>query len=405
MSKNAYIHIPFCRGKCNYCSFVSFDKLELKDAYIGALKRQIKAEYKSKKLNTLYFGGGTPSLPTIDELDSLIGLFNFENDAEITIEANPESIDDGYLKKLNKIGINRLSIGAQTFDNSILNIIGRRHNAKQIEYTVNSAKRAGFKNISLDLIYGLPMQGVNEFEIDLKKIVDLDVQHVSLYGLKIEEGCYFHKNMPQSLPDLDLQADMYLKAVEMLKSASFGHYEISNFAKPGFESKHNLNYWNNNSYYGFGCSASGYIIPSSHPFPLRYAAVQSKLLHFNKEIAGNLASPLEGEGTRTFIAKKHIRYTNEPNLEKYIENPCLKISEQKLSKQEILEEAVFLGFRKTAGINIGEINQRFDINFNEKYAKILNKYSDYFIKTEKGYALTLEGFLISNEILSEFIVC
>lgn len=360
MAKNVYIHIPFCKSKCNYCSFVSFDNLDLKEQYLFALEKQIQNEYKGEKLETLYFGGGTPSLLSIDEFKSLLNLFNFGNDIEITVEVNPDSIDKNYLLELRKIGVNRLSVGAQTFDDKILKLIGRRHNAKQIELAVNSAKEAGFNNINLDLIYGLPTQELKTFETDLKIAIGLNIQHVSLYGLKIEEGCYFYKSQPQNLPDIDLQADMYLKALETLKKADFNHYEVSNLSKYGFESRHNLNYWNNNTYYGFGCSASGYI--------------------------------------------SGVRYTNETNLRKYIENPLLKISEQELTEQEILEEAIFLGFRKIAGINIEEINEKFGLDFNKKYPKILNKYSNYFIQTQNGYALTLDGILISNEILSEFII-
>ena len=375
MAKNVYIHIPFCRGKCHYCSFVSFDKLELKGDYLPALKKQIKTEYKCEKLNTLYFGGGTPSLLTIDEIQSLINLFNFEKDAEITVEVNPDDVELNYLKGIKQIGVNRLSIGSQTFNDEFLKIIGRIHNSAQILSALNCAKKAGFKNISLDLIYGLPKQDLKSFEADLRQAINLDIQHISLYGLKIEEGCYFYKRNPQNLPDLDIQADMYLKAVEVLKNAGFKHYEVSNFTfhsqhkaqnlKLGekdiypFESRHNLNYWNNNTYYGFGCSASGY---------------------------------LEG-----------IRYTNQIDLEKYIQNPLAKISEQKLSEQEILEEAIFLGFRKIAGINIEEINQKFRIDFRSKYRKILSKYQEFFVKTNNGYALNLNGILISNEILAEFI--
>lgn len=361
MAKNVYIHIPFCKGKCNYCSFISFDRLDLKEEYHTTLVKQIKCEYKGEMIETLYFGGGTPSLLSIDEFESLIRLFNLENNAEITAEVNPDSVSKDYSQALREIGVNRLSIGVQTFDDSILKVIGRLHNAKQIESAVNFAKDAGFNNINLDLIYGLPEQTLESFKVDLDKAIDLDVQHISLYGLKIEEGCYFYKNEPNDLPNSDIQADMYLMAVEILKNAYFNHYEISNFAKAGFESRHNLNYWNNNTYYGFGCAASGYI--------------------------------------------NNIRYTNEMNLDKYIKNPLLKISEQKLTKHEILEEAIFLGFRKIAGINIEEINQKFGIDFNNKYSKILNKYSKFFIQTQNGYALTLDGILISNEILSEFIGC
>lgn len=361
MPKNVYIHIPFCRGgKCNYCSFTSFSDLSLKRKYLEVLERQIRTEYKGEKLNTLYFGGGTPSLLTVKEVKNLISLFNLENNAEITLEANPDSVDFEYLKELRRIGINRLSLGAQTFNDEILKIIGRRHNSEQTLFALNCAQKAGFKNVSLDLIYGLLNQSLKDFEGDLQKAVGLNIQHISLYGLKIEEGCYFYENPPIHLfLDFDLQADMYLKAVEVLKNAGFEHYEVSNFSKKGFESQHNLNYWNNNIYYGFGCSASGYV-----------------------------------DG---------IRYTNQSDLERYIQNPLEKISEQKLTEQEILEEAIFLGLRKIAGINIEEINQKFGINFEGKYKKILEKYSDFFVKTPKGYALNLDGLLISNEILAEFI--
>lgn len=361
MIKNAYIHIPFCKGKCHYCSFVSYNRLELKEQYISALQKQIHAEYKGEKFNTIYFGGGTPSLLEVSELKSIIDIFDFEDNAEITCEVNPDSVDFEYLCELRKIGVNRLSIGAQTFNDETLALIGRKHNSEQIKSAVLNAKQAGFNNISLDSIYGLPKQGVNDFINDLKTSINLDIQHISLYGLKIEKNCYFDENPPENLPDADLQADMYLKAVELLKSNDFMHYEISNFSKNGCESKHNLNYWNNNTYYGFGCAASGY---------------------------GN-----------------NYRYTNETDLEKYINNPLKKAVNHELTEQEVLEEEIFLGLRNISGINIGDINKKFNINFENEYSNVLQKYSDFFIKTDSGYALTLNGTMLSNEILAEFINC
>jgi len=359
LTKNAYIHIPFCTSKCHYCSFVSFPELKFKEQYLNALKKQIKTEYKGGKLSTLYFGGGTPSLLSVDEFKTLIELFDFENDSEITTEVNPDSVDLPYLRGLRDLGINRLSIGVQAFDDEILKTIGRRHTSAQARLALQNAKDAGFENISLDFIYGLPNQDLHGVENDLQTAVNLGIQHISLYGLKIEEGCYFSKNPLKFPSDLDMQADMYLKAIEVLTNAGFEHYEISNFSHKGFNSKHNLNYWDNNSYYGFGCAASGYI--------------------------------------------DEIRYANELDLKKYIENPLLKNTEQKLTQQEILEEAIFLGLRKMSGINVEEINQKFKIDFEKKYLKILNKYSDYLVKTQSGYSLTLDGVLISNEILAEFI--
>lgn len=359
--KNAYIHIPFCKSKCNYCSFISFNKLELKEKYLLALKKQIESEYKQEKLNTLYFGGGTPSLLSIDEINSLISLFKLEDYAEVTIEVNPDSVDSSFLMRLRELGINRISIGTQTFNEHLLKLIGRRHNSEQIFNAVNWAVDAGFENISLDFIYGLPTQSIEDFEADLKKTVELPIQHISLYGLKIEEGCHFYKHKPKKLPNLDIQADMYLKAIEILTQAGFEHYEVSNFSKTGFNSRHNKNYWDNNSYYGFGCAASGYV--------------------------------------------DSLRYQMEPDLEKYILNPLKKDFEQKLTKDEILEEEIFLGLRRTKGLNIDEINQKFGIDFNKKYVKILDKYSQYFIKTDNTLAFNNDGILISNIILSEFIGC
>ena len=183
MIKNAYVHIPFCRSKCHYCSFVSFDKLELKDSYINALKKQIETEYKGEKLNTLYFGGGTPSLLSIEVFKSLISLFCIDNNTEITVEMNPEGLDKDYLSALILCGVNRISIGSQSFDDEILKLIGRRDNSTQIKTAVALAKEAGFKSISLDLIYGLPTQTLEGFVNDLKTLINLQVQHVSLYGM------------------------------------------------------------------------------------------------------------------------------------------------------------------------------------------------------------------------------
>lgn len=354
MVKNAYIHIPFCKSKCKYCSFVSFPKIEMKEKYLQALVKEIKHHYKAEMLDTIYFGGGTPSLLKIDEFETLLNLFNFSENSEITAEINPETVTQKYLNNLKSTGINRLSIGCQTFDNDILKIIGRLHNAEQVENVVKFAQKANFDNISIDFIYGLPNQTAKMFENDLKHAISLGIQHISLYGLKIDEGCHFYTRMPENLPDEDIQADMYLKAIEVLKN--YEHYEISNFGKA---SRHNLNYWNNNNYYGFGVSAHGYI--------------------------------------------ENIRYCNTSNIEDYLKNPIQHSEETFLSEQEQLEEEIFLGFRKMDGIDIANINDKFNIDFDEKYKKIIKKYKNYIKKTEKGYAFNTNGILISNTILAEFL--
>lgn len=361
MVENAYIHIPFCLSKCNYCSFISFPKIELKKQYLQALEQEILQNYKKENLKTLYFGGGTPSLLTSDECSRILNLFNTDSNTEITIELNPDSTNIEYLTELKKLGINRLSFGCQTFDDKILKIIGRRHSSIDAINAIKSAQKVGFKNISMDFIYGLPNQTIKGFENDLKKAMELGIQHISLYGLKIDEGCYFYKNPPQNLPNDDIQADMYLKAIEILTNNEFNHYEISNFALESFKSKHNLNYWNNNTYYGFGCAAHGY--------------------------------------------ENNIRYYNTSDLTEYIKKPLEHKEIRKLSPQEQLEEEIFLGFRKMSGINVEKINNKFDIKFREKYATTLKRYTSlkYLIETNEGFKLSDKGILISNYILSDFL--
>lgn len=351
MIKNAYIHIPFCKSKCKYCVFNSIINFKHIDEYLNALKDQILVEYQGEKLNTLYFGGGTPSLIPPEKIKEIINLFNFEKNAEITIECNPE--DNNFYD------VNRISLGCQTFNDKLLNLIGRRHNGENIVNTVKNFQNYGIKNINLDFIYGLPLQNEKIFTDDLKRAIDLNVPHVSFYGLKIEEGSYFYKFPPENLPDLDFQADMYLKAMEILENNNYKHYEISNFAKEGFESKHNLNYWNNNYYYGFGCGASGY--------------------------------------------KKGKRYQNESLIKKFIENPLSKDFEEEITPKKRLEEEIFLGLRKTEGINCKKIKEEYSVDFEKEYSPILNKYETYFRKTPSGFALTVSGMMISNEILQEFI--
>jgi oxygen-independent coproporphyrinogen-3 oxidase len=360
MPKSCYIHIPFCSGgKCKYCSFVSFNKSELITGYIYSLLKEISDNYSGETLKTIYLGGGTPSLVSAELLKKVIGKFNLADDAEVTTELNPENGNYDYLKKLREIGFNRLSIGSQTFDDELLKLSGRRHDSEDIIKTVENAKNAGFNNISLDLIYGLPTQTTEGIIKDLDKFLELGIQHISTYGLKIEKETFWGKNPPENIPDEDIQADMYECINERLTNAGFYRYEISNFAKPGFESKHNLNYWNNEEYYGFGVSAHGY--------------------------CGG------------------VRYSNYCTLEKYMNNPSSHEYGKFLTEQEKLEEEIFLGFRKTEGININRIKEKFGIDFEKKYRSVIEKYSDYIIKTQDGFAFNLKGSMLSNEILPEFL--
>ena len=360
MAHSVYIHIPFCKQKCKYCSFISFTNNDKILGYIFSLLKEIDTNYNGEILKTLYFGGGTPSLIEAQYLKKIINKFYLDSSCEITLELNPDDANFDYLKSLRDIGINRLSIGSQTFDDEILKLIGRRHNSSQTIKAIELAKQAGFDNISLDLIYGLPTQTIESLQKDLEIITDLKIQHISTYGLKIEEDSYWGNFPPQNIPDEDLQADMYLFINEYLENKGYKRYEISNFALKGFESKHNLNYWNNDEYYGFGVAAHGYI-----------------------------------EG---------IRYSNFTTIEKYLNNPISHEQGHFQTDKEKLEEEIFLGFRKNEGINISKIKDVFGINFEEKYKAVLDKFMpNYIEKTPQGYKLTLQGVLLSNNILSEFL--
>lgn len=357
MPKSVYIHIPFCKSKCKYCSFVSGMNTDKIPQYILALLTDIDFNYEGEELDTLYLGGGTPSLLKTEFIEKIISKFRFKDNSEITMEINPDDADLNYFKELKSLGINRLSMGSQSFDNKILDQIGRRHSAQDTKNAVKTAKLAGFKNISLDLIYGLANQNISK---DLEEILKLDVPHISTYGLKIEEGSFFYNNRPENLPDDDTQADMYLKINEILSKNGYKRYEISNFSKPNYESKHNLTYWNNQEYYGFGLAAHGY--------------------------------------------KDGIRYSKSQFLKDYLENPQSFDTKHKVTNKERLEEEIFLGFRKEEGINVSKINELYNINFEHKYRKILDKYLSSFVtKTNMGYKLTLMGVLVSNNILADFL--
>lgn len=357
---SAYIHIPFCNSKCYYCAFVSTVNTKLETGYLISLIKDIDTNYQKNSLATLYFGGGTPSILPLSHVEKIMRKFNFNEMPEITFELNPENAEIDYLEGLKDFGINRISIGVQSFNDYILKYIGRRHDSQQALNALTNAINAGFENISADLIYGLPNQTLKEFERDLQILKSLNIPHISLYGLKIEDNSVFGKKTPMNLPDDDVQADMYMKAIEVL--SDYNHYEISNFAKLAmYKSSHNLNYWQNKEYYGFGCAAHGY--------------------------------------------ENGIRYANTFDIHKYIENPLLKDFGHTETEDEKLQEEIFLGFRITDGIDIRNINSKYNIDFDQKYKNVLAKYieSGHIKKTESGYKLTNNGFLLSTVILADFI--
>jgi len=349
-SKNLYIHIPFCKSKCHYCNFISFaNKNEFIKPYFAALRQEIEYYFEeciassqaprndNNLLETIYIGGGTPSVVDFvfykDLFKFLSGLINISPNAEITMEINPGTVDLDYLKNIRDLGINRLSIGVQSFDDKILKRINRIHNSEEAIKTVNLAQEAGFENISIDLIYGLPEQTSENWEKTLNQALTLGINHISTYGLKIEENTEFFRQQPKNLPDDEQQSRIYLKTIEIFENNGFNHYEISNFSKKGFESRHNLCYWKNQEYFGFGLSAHGY---------------------------------LDG-----------IRYSNTENLEEYLENPTKRAFENPVTPSERIEEAIFLGLRLVEGINTEEFKIHYGIDIRQKYSKIIEKYINY----------------------------
>ena len=363
MTKNAYIHIPFCASKCKYCAFVSFDdKLHLQQEYFKSLFDEIEYCYNGELLKTLYIGGGTPSLVESRFYKELFARFNFEKGAEITLEVNPATVNQQYLKELFDIGINRLSIGVQSFDDDILKIIGRRHTSEQAIETIEIAEKAGFKNISIDLIYGLPTQTIKQWHRTLEQVAKLNISHISTYGLKIEEGTYFYKNLPENLPEEDDCAQMYLDCIDMLKESGFHHYEISNFAKSGFESQHNITYWKNSEYYGFGAAAHGYT---------------------------------NGQ-----------RYSNTTDFDLYLKNPLNRESVKTLSEVEKFEEEIFLGLRLAEGIELKNICKKYNYSYSNFENTIKKFAASTHLEEQNGKLyFSRHGFLVSNYILTELLDC
>lgn len=364
-----YIHIPFCASKCAYCDFYSLPGCDRKmPDYQSALLSHISesAEVaKSFEVDTVYFGGGTPSYygakRIVEILDELKLQGNLRLDSEITVEVNPDSVKYDDLKLLRKAGVNRLSVGVQSANGDLLKIIGRRHNFRQAQTAVENARRAGFENVSLDLIYGLPSQTKGDWADTLSKALELHPEHLSCYALKLEEGTPMYRYVGSPLiPDDDEQADMYLYAVETLEHYGLEQYEISNFAVPGYESKHNLKYWTMGDYMGFGPGAHSYVDG------VRYSYVRD----LDRYIAAVM-------GDKQIIDEYEI---------------CLPV--QKAA------EYIMLGMRTSRGISEKEYHNI----YLSDWSPMERKFEEF---AKKGWAeklgdrwrLTPSGFLVSNSLI------
>ena len=258
-----YVHIPFCKKRCLYCDFFSTTLLERRKAYVDALLREIAVrKNEAGAVRTIYLGGGTPSTLDIDDIRQILHAIGTEQATEITMELNPGDATESYLKQIRAAGINRLSIGIQSFQDELLTLIGRRHTAAQAITAVQMAQQAGFDNLSIDLMYALPTQTMEQWKADIDTALRLNVQHISSYGLMYEEGTALTRQMESGqlqAIDEDTENAMYDYLCARLQEAGFVHYEVSNFALPGYEAQHNSNYWNGTPYVGIGAGAHSYI--------------------------------------------------------------------------------------------------------------------------------------------------
>ena len=370
-----YVHIPFCRSKCQYCDFYSLphEDPQLMDAYQKAICTHIKETgllAPGYLVDTVYFGGGTPSFFGGDRLAAILATirqsFAVSPQAEITFEANPDSVSMRLLRRLKSEGFNRVSLGIQSDEDDMLEQLGRPHSYEDAEEAVRLIRKAGFRNLSLDLMFGLPGQTLQRWQDTLSHVMELNPEHFSCYGLKVEPGTLLFEYQDQcDLPDGDAQADMYLTAVEMLRQKGYRQYEISNFAKRGMASRHNLKYWTGSEYLGFGPNASS-------------------------DFAGK-------------------RFSTVADIMEYIsgirEHGQVLTDVQEIPPRERAGEYLITRLRTTMGINAEEYEQKYLLPF----APIEGKLDQYFssghaICINGRWRLTPEGLLISNDILTELLL-
>ncbi len=358
MVDGIYIHIPFCINKCNYCDFLSFkSKEEERREYVDYLLKEIDL-YPKYEYSTVYLGGGTPSLLNCEDVERIIKKLDIQEEAEITLEVNPKTVNLEKLKKLREIGINRVSIGIQTFDDEMLKVLGRMHSSQEGIETYWQAREAGFENISLDLMFSLPNQSFDKVRYDLERLLELRPEHFSIYSLIWEEGTPFFKKLEEgeySETENELEAQMYEYIIGRATEAGYIHYEISNFSLPGKEARHNSKYWENKEYLGIGLGASGYIDDK--------------------------------------------RYKNQMQISKYYANinrgklPLMEIETLDIKSKE--QYRYILGFRLlTKGV----------IPSDEYLEKCISLEKRGFLyRIGESFLLTKKGIMLANDVLDEFI--
>ncbi|MEK5390691.1 radical SAM family heme chaperone HemW [Margalitia sp. FSL K6-0131] len=374
--KAAYIHIPFCEHICYYCDFNKvFLKGQPVDEYIDALLKEMRLQLEMTPVNqleTIFVGGGTPTVLNETQLDRLCNgvraILPFHN-GEFTFEANPGDLSEEKLRILHEYGVNRLSFGVQSFNNELLKKIGRTHTSDDVFETLTKAKKAGFENISIDLMYALPGQTEDDFRSSLRTALELNLPHYSSYSLIVEPKTVFYNLMRKGklhLPSEDAEARMYEILMTEMEKHGLHQYEISNFAKPGFESKHNLVYWNNEEYFGFGAGAHSYV--------------------------------------------EQVRRSNSGPVKKYLtrlEKGELPIFDQhKLTKQEMMEEEMFLGLRKNEGVSLVHFKEKYNENVLNVFGNAISEMVERKLLevTDNRIQLTKEGRFIGNEVFQAFLM-
>ena len=369
---SAYVHIPFCTQICYYCDFSKvFIKNQPVDSYLEHLLQEFHS-YDIQKLRTLYIGGGTPTALSASQLEVLLEGLTKNLDLsmleELTIEANPGDLDADKIAVLQNSAVNRVSLGVQTFDDKMLKKIGRSHTEKDIYENIDRLKLAGFDNISIDLIYALPGQTMDQVKDNVAKAIALDIPHMSLYSLILENHTVFMNRMRRGklpLPKEELEAEMFEYIIAELEKAGFEHYEISNFSKTGFESRHNLMYWDNAEYYGIGAGASGYV-----------------------------------DG---------VRYKNHGPIRHYlkaVEEGSARINEEHLSQREQMEEEMFLGLRKKSGVSMARFEEKFERSFQELYGDIVKDLIRQGLMQLDGdrVRMTKRGLFLGDTVAERFIL-
>lgn len=374
--KALYIHIPFCTNKCFYCDFNSYVlKGQPVMEYLEAMERemaQTTALQPPGVIETIFVGGGTPTVLTPEQMDYFLKSIHrafphMHPNLEFSMEANPGTTDLEKLKVMRAGGVNRISFGVQSFNNQLLGEIGRIHNTDDVYRSIENARAAGFDNMSIDLMFGLPNQTLEMLDDSITKALELNLPHYSIYSLKVEENTLFHAMFQKNqlpLPDEDVELEMYLLLMNRMKEAGYEQYEISNFAKPGMASRHNMKYWLNESYYGIGAGAHGYV---------------------NRERHVNI------KGVQAYNDASKLGF---PRLEQY-----------EISIDEAMEDFMMVGLRMLQGVSREHFREQFNAELDHIYAPQLKKLLDRGLieESDKGYKLSEQGILFGNDVFAEFI--